>query len=77
MKIRRFVAAAALGIGLTVGSAPVLADVVAAAPTAVSAQTVLAGQFCKAVDVGKVVTADNGKTVKCVNEGRYNRWVVK
>lgn len=77
MKIRRFLAATAVGVSLAFGGTVVGADIVSAAPSANTAPSVLAGQFCKKADLGKVVTASNGATVKCTNQGQYDRWVVK
>jgi len=86
MRIRRVLGALALATSVSVGgvaagaaAAPSIhtAPKGIAAPQAVAVPTVLAGQFCKASDVGKVVTADNGKRVKCVNDRGHNRWVIK
>lgn len=33
-----------------------------------------AGQFCKDIHVGVTTSAANGRTVRCVFDGRYNRW---
>jgi hypothetical protein len=73
MGIRRAAAAAALTVAVAVGMTAV-GDVAEAAQ---ARPTVLAGQFCKGSDVGKVVTASNGATVICKNVNGYNRWVVK
>ena len=76
MRIRKALGAAVVAVSVLVGGS-VAADVVQAAPAVATRPAVLAGQFCKGSDVGKVVTADNGKTVQCVDQGRYNRWVIK
>ena len=86
MRIRRVLGAVALATSVSVGgvtagaaAAPSMhtAPQDIASPQAVALPTVLAGQFCKQADLGKVVTADNGKRVKCVNDRGYNRWVIK
>jgi hypothetical protein len=86
MRIRRVLGAVALATSVSVGGVTVGAAAAPsmhtapqgiAAPHAVAAPSVLAGQFCKSSDVGKVVTADNGARVKCVRDGAHNRWVVK
>jgi hypothetical protein len=71
VKVRRKVGALALALGLSIGG---LATAAGAAPVS---KVVLAGQFCKTTDLGKVVKADNGKTVKCTTVNGYNRWVIK
>lgn len=76
MRIRKALGAALVALSVTTGSI-VMADHVQAAPAVAAAPAVLAGQFCKATDVGKVVTADNGKTVICKDQNGYNRWVIK
>jgi hypothetical protein len=86
MRIRRVVGAVALAASVSVGGVTVGAAAAPsmhtapqgiAAPNAVGAPMVLAGQFCKDADVGKVVTADNGKRVKCMHDRGHNRWVIK
>lgn len=70
--IRRFLAAVVLAGGLLVNATPAGALVeLPAAPT------YLAGQFCKKMDLGKVVKADNGAMIKCVQDGSRTRWLVK
>jgi hypothetical protein len=71
------IGATAVALALSIGGTFVAGEVVHAAPGVATAPMVLAGQFCKQVDLGKVVTADNGKTVKCVHKDGYNRWIVK
>lgn len=86
MRIRRVLGAFALATSVSAGgvtagalAAPSMhtAPQGIAVPQAVGAPTVLAGQFCKSADLGKVVIADNGKRVKCVNDRGHNRWVIK
>ncbi|MDQ2678250.1 MAG: hypothetical protein M3Y51_05855 [Actinomycetota bacterium] len=77
MRIRKALGAALVALSVTTGSIAIGAGHVQAAPAAATAPTVLAGQFCKGSDVGKVVTADNGKTVICKEQGGHNRWVIK
>lgn len=77
MRVRKMFGAAVLAVSVVLGGSTVGASVVQAAPVVAAAPTVLAGQFCKQADLGKVVTADNGKTVKCTRVDGYNRWVIK
>lgn len=77
MKMKNRVAGVALALTVVLGGTAVGAEVVSAAPAAKTSATVLAGQFCKGTDVGKVVTASNGAKVICKNVNGYNRWVVK
>ncbi len=77
MKIRRILGAALAALSISVGAVAVDSAPVAAASAAPTAPVVLAGQFCKNVDVGKIVTADNGKTVICRFQSGHNRWVIK
>lgn len=70
--LRRALVAAVLAGGLLVNAAP------AGAVAEVSSMpTYLAGQFCKKSDLGKVVKADNGAMIKCVQDRNRTRWVVK
>lgn len=73
MRIKKRTTALALALSVTIGSMAT-SGVSVAAP---AAPTVLAGQFCSKADLGKVVRADNGATVKCTHVDGYNRWVVK
>ena len=85
MRIRRVLGAVALAASVSVGgvtagalAAPSMhtAPQGIAAPRAVGAPTVLAGQFCTRSDLGRVATADNGTRVKCVNDRGFDRWVI-
>ncbi len=78
MKVRSRVAGLALAMSVALGGLAATSEVVGAAPSVQSRATVLAGQFCKKTDLGKVVTADNGVKVICKKDadGR-NRWIVK
>ena len=69
--IRRAMAGAVIALGM-LGATALPAG---AAPS--RAALVQPGQFCKTADLGKVVKAENGKTVKCQHVDGYNRWVVK
>lgn len=77
MKLRRMLGSAVLAVSIALGGSVATASFVDAAPVVATAPTVLAGQFCKKADLGKVVTADNGKTVKCSYVDGYHRWVIK
>ncbi len=77
MRVRKALGAALVALSVATGSIIVGAGEVQAAPVVATAPTVLAGQFCKNTDVGKIVTADNGKTVICKEQGGRNRWVIK
>ena len=77
MRIRRSLGAAAVALSVAMGGIIGSAGAVGAAPAASAAPAVLAGQFCKKADVGKIETADNGAQVQCRDVDGYNRWVVK
>lgn len=36
-----------------------------------------AGQFCKTIDIKKIVNLPNGTKLKCVKDGSRARWKVK
>jgi len=71
MRLRRSVAAGALALSAVLGGSMMMAG------TAGAGAASNAGQFCKGDDEGKVITADNGKTIQCQYVDGYHRWMVK